>query len=61
MPKLPAKVGTQHPVRGAWLTLLFVAPGACHAFDVVAPEAAISRSFTTAKYEALQGAFKLKA
>jgi len=36
-------------------------PGAYHGFDVFAPEAAISKTFTTAKYEALRRAFGPKA
>jgi len=42
-------------------TELFVAPGAYHGFDMFAPDAAISKAFTNAKYEALRRAFDLKA
>lgn len=38
-------------------TELFVAPGAYHAFEMLASEAAISRTFTSAKYDALRRAF----
>ncbi len=40
-------------------TELFVAPGAYHAFDMLAEGAAISRAFTSAKHDALRRAFGL--
>jgi acetyl esterase/lipase len=41
-------------------TELFVAPGAYHGFDLISPDAFISKAFTAAKYDALRRAFGLK-
>jgi len=38
-------------------TELIVVPGAFHGFDMIAPEAAVSKRFTAAKLGALQRAF----
>jgi acetyl esterase/lipase len=43
------------------LTELFVAAGAYHGFDLISPDASISKAFTSAKYDALRRAFGLKA
>jgi acetyl esterase/lipase len=38
-----------------------VAAGAYHAFDLISPDASLSKAFTAAKYDALRRAFRLKA